>query len=91
MERRALATFDKQWPSTATSLAVTSPPYSFEDYCNEDQPIDTVINIMVGDLQRIMEYPKRGLQAPQQIPAAVMGAYEMLVNAGFTKHLLQLM
>lgn len=44
---------------------------------------------MVGDLQRIREYPKKGFQIEQTIPNTVWNAYEMLVAADYTKHLMQ--
>ena len=91
MERRAKATFAVQWPDSATQLRVTSPPIDFDRYCNDEQPIETVINIMVGDLDRIMKYPARGLQAEQPIPVAVQQAYETLISAGYTQHLLNTM
>lgn len=68
MERRTFATFKKVWPEK--SLIVTSPPISFEDYPNEEISKDKVINIMVGDLQRIKLYPGRGFQIFQEIPPA---------------------
>lgn len=86
MERRAFATIRKQWPEVAVSLS--SPPLEFADYGNADIPIEEVIHIMVGDLQRIMEYPRLGFMIPQEIPADVRHAYEFLVAAGFTRHLL---
>jgi hypothetical protein len=49
---------------------------------------DEVISIMVGDLQRIKIYPDRGFQIYQEIPDAVWAAYEELVKAGYTKHLI---
>src|SRR6476660_5129342 len=55
MERRSYATFRKVWPEKA--LVVTSPQISFEDYPTEEKPLERVINIMVGDLQRIKFYP----------------------------------
>lgn len=42
---------------------------------------------MVGDLQRIIMYPSRGLQLEQHVPDMVLKAYESLIDAGFTKHL----
>ena len=44
---------------------------------------------MVGDLQRIREYPARGFQVPQPIPNDVWQAYEALVTAGFDKFLIR--
>jgi hypothetical protein len=49
--------------------------------------MERVINIMVGDLQRIRIYPAKGFQIPQDIPDEVWTAYERLVKWGFTKHL----
>jgi hypothetical protein len=43
---------------------------------------------MVGDLQRIREYPARGFQIPQDIPDDVWEAYLELVKAGFDRHLI---
>ena len=43
---------------------------------------------MVGDLQRLLVYAKKGFSTPQPVPAEVMAAYEGLVAAGYTKRLL---
>lgn len=85
MERRTYATFRKQWPDK--DLLVTSPQIAFEDYPTEEIPMERVIEIMVGDLQRIHLYPQKGFQIPQEIPADVWAAYEKLVEWGFTGHL----
>jgi len=87
MERRSYATFKKHWPDK--KLLVTSPPISFHEYANDEIPIEKVINIMVGDLQRIKVYPEKGFQVYQEIPAEVWQAYEELVAAGFDKHLIK--
>lgn len=85
MERRSYATFKKHWPDK--KLIVTSPQISFEEYPTEEITMEKVINIMVGDLQRIRIYPAKGFQIPQDIPDEVWAAYEKLVAWGFTKHL----
>ena len=91
MERRTFATFDKVWPGK--SVRVTSPQMSMDDYLarysHGSLTADDVISIMVGDLQRIREYPARGFQTPQEIPADVWQAYEELVAAGYDRHLLK--
>lgn len=87
MERRSYATFKKHWPDK--NLVVTSPQISFEDYPNEEIPLERVINIMVGDLQRIKEYPAKGFQIYQEIPADVWDAFNQLVAAGYNKHLMK--
>ena len=87
MERRAFATFRKRWPEK--NLIVASPPISFSEYPNEILPRDKVINIMVGDLQRIKFYPRLGFQIAQEIPADVWQAYEKLVALGYNQHLMK--
>jgi uncharacterized SAM-binding protein YcdF (DUF218 family) len=63
MERRTYATFKKQWPNLETHIFVTSPNLSYEEYVNNGAfDKELVINVMVGDLQRIKEYPKKGFQ-----------------------------
>jgi len=87
MERRSYATFKKHWPDK--KLLVTSPQISFEEYPNEEIPLERVIHIMVGDLQRIKMYPEKGFQVYQEIPPDVWEAFEQLVVLGFDKHLMK--
>lgn len=85
MERRSYATFKKHWPEK--ELLVTSPQFSFEEYPTEDITMEKVINIMVGDLQRIKYYPAKGFQIAQEIPDDIWQIYEKLIAKGFNKHL----
>jgi uncharacterized SAM-binding protein YcdF (DUF218 family) len=87
MERRSYATFKKHWPDK--EVMVTSPQISFEEYPTGDIPLEKVINIMVGDLQRIRAYPEKGFQIEQPIPDNVWKAYERLVTLGFDRHLIK--
>lgn len=90
MERRAIATFEAQWPDKDATFMVTSPPSSFEEYMKDPVTRDKTINIMVGDMHRILEYPSLGYQSHQQVPDDVHAAYSRLVAAGYTKRLLTL-
>jgi uncharacterized SAM-binding protein YcdF (DUF218 family) len=85
MERRAYATFMKQWPGKEIRMA--SPPLGWDEYANELLPKEVILPLMVGDLQRIRVYPERGFQIEQVIPEAVWAAYEELVRRGFIGHL----
>lgn len=87
MERRSYATFKKHWPDK--KLIVTSPEIPFDDYYNAEIPLEQVINIMVGDLQRIKIYPEKGFQIFQEIPVDVWEAYEQLVELGYDGHLVR--
>jgi uncharacterized SAM-binding protein YcdF (DUF218 family) len=85
MERRAYAVFRKQMPHK--EVKVTSPKLSFEEYCSGGLSKDQVINILVGDTQRIKIYAEKGFQIAQEIPAEVWKAFEELVKLGYTEHL----
>ncbi len=91
-ERRAYATFNKQWPQKVENV-VTSPQFSFEEYCefykNGEITIYDFYNIMVGDLQRIDLYGKNGYQIEQEIPGDVWEAYEKLIEMGYTEQLIK--
>jgi uncharacterized SAM-binding protein YcdF (DUF218 family) len=85
MERRTLATFQKVWPEK--NAIVTSPPIEFADYPTAGFPRDRVIEIMVGDLDRIIRYPALGFQTEQEIPDEVLAACEQLIDLGYDGHL----
>jgi uncharacterized SAM-binding protein YcdF (DUF218 family) len=87
MERRSYATFKKHWPDK--ELIVTSPLLSFEEYPTGDITVEKLINMMVGDLQRIKLYPGKGFQVYQEIPDDVWVAYEELVAMGYDKQLVK--
>ncbi|KAK0385650.1 hypothetical protein NLU13_6827 [Sarocladium strictum] len=87
MERRTYATFRKQWPDETTEFEVTSPQIEWDEYCDEDNPQELVIGIMLGDLVRVREYPKLGFQIEQEIPDEVWDAGQRLIKAGFGTHL----
>jgi uncharacterized SAM-binding protein YcdF (DUF218 family) len=88
MERRTYATFLRQWPGPQVEIMVTSPQVSFADYPNADVSPEQVVDIMLGDLQRIRLYPALGYQVYQHIPDQVWAAFEQLKQKGFTSHLL---
>lgn len=88
MERRTFATFKKQWPDAMTDFVVTSPPILYDEYFDEQNPKEEILHIMVGDFQRIKEYPKLGFQIEQEIPDHALKAFETLVAAGYDKHLI---
>ncbi len=87
MERRAYATIKIHWPEK--ELIVTSPPLSFDEYPNDEISRDELIHLMTGDLQRIIEYPSLGFQTVQDVPDRVFNAYKLLIDAGYTRHLIR--
>ncbi len=78
MERRALATFECQWQGNLPKVFVTSTGENFVNYLSDDLPASLVTEALIGDFERIRDYPARGFQTQQPIPDAVYHAYETL-------------
>ena len=81
MCRRAYATAAKQWPEIR--WFVSAPEITFDNYPNDEVPLGRMINLMVGDLQRLKIYGENGFQIPVYIPDAVWASFERLRDAGF--------
>ena len=86
MERRAWAICRAQWPEVTPWCG--SSRASFPDYVDlvwrrDALRAEAVMANIVGDLDRIWEYPKLGLTVAQPAPAAVRAAFDVLVDAGF--------
>jgi len=86
MERRAYATARKLWPEI--DPVCSSVPLSLSEYVRSRQHGTELIDMMVGDLQRVIEYPRQGFAIPQQVPSIVYAAYARLVAAGFSSRML---
>jgi uncharacterized SAM-binding protein YcdF (DUF218 family) len=86
MRRRVWATLEVVWPEMPASLA--SPQMSLDEYFTPELHAEKIINIMMGDLQRLGIYGRKGWSAPQEIPDDVDAAYRRLVELGFTRHLI---
>lgn len=86
MERRAFATSRRLWPEVQAVCA--SEPLELDDYVKAIGEERLVIDMLVGDLQRVIEYPKLGFAIEQEIPEEVHAAYESLLRAGFDSRLL---
>ena len=85
MGKRVQATLAKQWPEV--EALVTSAAANFVDYRGGHASTDEIIHVMVGDLHRLLTYPKLGFQIEIPIPAEVRAAYQHLRDYGFTGHL----
>lgn len=84
VERRMYATGKVRWPDV--ELIVTSPQVTIEEYAKTRgaESGEYWIHSMVGDLQRVKEYPAQGFQVEQEIPKNVLAAYKYLVEIGYT-------
>jgi uncharacterized SAM-binding protein YcdF (DUF218 family) len=86
MERRAYATCRKLWPDVQVVCA--SEPLKFEDYISNIGDAKLVLDMLVGDLQRLLEYPKQGFAIEQEVPEEVLNAFQRLIDAGYTSRLM---
>jgi uncharacterized SAM-binding protein YcdF (DUF218 family) len=84
MERRSYATLMKEWPEI--QCTVTSPKLSFDEWCRGTEEKERIINILVGDTERIWIYAEKGFMVEQDVPDQVIEAYESLKKEGFDKH-----
>ncbi len=80
-ERRSYATARKLWPEVDVICA--SMPIEFDQYVQTIGDERLVVDMMTGDMQRIIEYPARGFTIPQEIPYEVAAASKRLRGAGF--------
>lgn len=87
MQRRVWATMAVEWPGMKATVA--SQKMTLEEYFTEELPPERIVPIMMGDLQRIWVYGRRGWSAAQEIPGDVLEAYRELVMMGYTQHLLE--
>ncbi|MGH3586331.1 MAG: YdcF family protein [Pseudonocardia sp.] len=85
-QRRAYATCRKLWPEVEPICAATALP--LDEYIASIGDEARVINMLVGDTQRIEVYADRGFAIRQPIPDSVREAMGLLVDRGFTQRLI---
>ena len=89
MERRVYAAMKVYWPEA--ELIVTSPQLDLDKYIArsvaQGLSEQTVIDVIVGDFQRMEVYAKKGYQIPQVIPDEQRRCFAELVAAGCTSEL----
>ncbi len=89
MEKRLWAAMQVYWPGVRTIY--TSPNVTVEEHIAHAEAVGMtrkgVIETLVGDVQRMELYAKKGYQAPVQLPAEVRAAFDALVEQGYTGQL----
>ena len=86
LARRAWATGMKQWPEVSWSVA--RPEVGFQAYIDQGNNMTAVLELMVGDLQRLRVYAGR-FQVPVEVPEPVWAAYERLAGAGCDRYVIR--
>ncbi|MEM1403879.1 MAG: YdcF family protein [Pseudomonadota bacterium] len=82
---RVMLTAAAQWPEVTSY--VTCPKISFPEEVSNVVGVLGVIDEMVGDIQRVQDYPALGFQVAHELPSEVLVAWEYLIGQGFTNHL----
>lgn len=84
---RVALTVPVHWPGV--TAFVDSPPIQFPDEVSHVIGLFGVINEMVGDIDRILQYPRSGFQQGHDVPSDVLESWRFLVKEGFSHHLLR--
>ncbi|WP_280336083.1 YdcF family protein [Nocardia wallacei] len=85
-QRRSWAICRKRWPEV--DVLCSARPLPLDEYIESIGDVDRVINMLVGDTQRLWVYPTKGWAVDVSVPAEVHAAYERLVEVGYTSRLL---
>lgn len=84
-QRRSYAICRKKWPQV--DVICSSQALKLDDYIASIGDARKVIDMLVGDTQRLWTYPANGWAIEQDIPPTVHEAYVRLVDAGYTSRL----
>ena len=91
MEKRLWAAMQVYWPEI--KAVYTSPDVTVEEHIAHAEAVGIsrkrVIETLVGDVQRMELYAKKGYQVPVEIPAGVRSALDELVRRGYIGQLAQ--
>ncbi|MDN5893291.1 MAG: YdcF family protein [Nocardioides sp.] len=85
-QRRAYATARRLWPDLDVTCSARTQ--SLTDYIASIGDTERVLNMLVGDTQRIWVYANAGYAEPQPIDAETLDAYQRLVDTGYTSRLI---
>jgi uncharacterized SAM-binding protein YcdF (DUF218 family) len=83
---RVALTVPVQWPGV--TAFVDAPAWKFPEDVSNIIGVFGVIHEMVGDVDRIQQYPARGFQVPHPVPRPILQSWRALIDAGFGRHLL---
>jgi uncharacterized SAM-binding protein YcdF (DUF218 family) len=84
-QRRAYATCKKIWPEVDVICASHRMP--LDEYVASIGSSRKVVDMLVGDTDRIIKYADQGFAIPQEFPDEVRQAFDRLVHAGYVSRL----
>lgn len=85
-QRRAYTTAKKLWPEVEFLCSAIQQPLAA--YVESIGDPKRVIDMLVGDTQRLTIYAEAGYAIPQEIPTDVEAAYKRLITAGYDSRLI---
>ena len=89
MEKRLWAAMQVYWPDV--QAVYTSPDVTVEEHIAHAEKVGMtrkgVIDTLVGDIQRMELYARKGYQIPVELPKEVRAAFDELVEQGYTGQL----
>jgi uncharacterized SAM-binding protein YcdF (DUF218 family) len=85
MTRRSFATGRQVWPEVV--LRLQCEDIGVWPYFERETDPERTLHALVGDLHRIIVYPKLGYQISQRVPRPVRAALRALVAAGYGSRL----
>ena len=86
MAKRAWATASMQWPEVRWGVAFQRA--GLAEYLGQREDAASVLNLMVGDLQRLRVYAGR-FQTPVEVPDPIWAAYERLAADGYDQYVIR--
>ena len=86
MAKRALATGAMQWPEVRWGAVCVQT--GLDGYLAQGNELDTVLNLMVGDLQRLRVYAGR-FQAAVEVPDEIWAAFQRLAGDGYDRYVIR--
>lgn len=84
--RRIIATAPIQWPDA--DVRADGPPIRFPDDVSNIVGVFGLIAEMVGDIDRLINYPAAGFQVTSDVPDDVLTSYRYLAGQGFDSHMI---
>lgn len=73
--------------SDIKKVVLVSEEIDFNTYLSSEIPLEKIINMLVGEIHRIIEYPYIGWSVDTCIPTNVIRAFNYLVAKGYTKRI----